>query len=115
MNFDKEKLNAGSVLFSFYKHSFFDYNIRGVYHINGVNWATKNKSDESNIENTNIVKEYYIQIINHFIQNSLDNSLLFLAQIPGDHFNGDIGTIKGINSAIKEIKNKNLTIVFDLI
>lgn len=68
------------------------------------------------------MKKYYIKIIDHFINFSLDNSLLFLAQIPGDRFDGDIGTIKGINSAIKEIKennkyltDKNLTIVFDLI
>jgi len=122
MNFDGKILNAGSVLFSSYEHNFFNYNIRGVYHINGVDWNVNNiKSYEDNNENTNIVKEYYIQTINHFIRNSLDNSLLFLAQIPGRIFNGDTGTINGINSAIEEIKkdeyltHKNLTIVFDLI
>ena len=33
MNFNNIKLNAGSVLFSYYKHSFLGYNINGVYHI----------------------------------------------------------------------------------
>lgn len=120
----KVELNAGSVLFSSYKHDYNGYNIKGVYHINAVDWKLNNIiSFEVNSENTDIVKEYYIQIINHFIINSLNNSLLFLGQIPGFYFKGDIGTINGINNAIKEIQeninnkystNKNLTIVFDL-
>lgn len=124
MKFNGKKLNAGSVLFSYYEHSFTghnfkrSYNIQGVYHINAVDW-THIEYYEDMIDNTNIVKKYYIKIINHFIENSLDNSLLFLAQIPGFHFKGGQGTINGINSAIEEIENKyltdkNLTILFDL-
>lgn len=88
--------NAGAV---FYKeienNKYKDYNIIGVYHING--WNHKLFNVEKSDDYKKLVSLYYVAILDYFFKNIYDKknfSILHLIQCPGFLFSGTIITTK---------------------
>ena len=94
---------AGTVFKNNHTQSFPGLNvtIKGVYHIKGIDWKLVNqKKLERGTANMNFVNVYYTTILRDF--NESDANVLYLAQIPGEHFLGQQGTLHGLVNAVSD-------------
>ena len=124
-------LEVGLPLFCNSKSNNKEYPIDGVFHVRGIKWKNgsidkdeggdnlnkkclsgrSNNFIQNSDENRNFVKCYYKCIILKAIDicnnNNSTQFVLNLAQIPGERFNGDENTYKGMFMALKEIQDRN--------
>lgn len=78
-----------------------DTNIKGVYHIKGINWNLVNEEEkklERQISNINFVKKYYNEILYDFDESRVD--VLCLEKIPEDFYlqGTELGLVQAVST-----------------